>query len=192
MRAPRTRSHSAIRRLILAVWILIVLVAINICISLFSALFPLAIAKRVAASLPGAFSPESIVARDSFAGFSDWPLEKQIDKASVIAVARYEKDGDRYKAVISEILKKGPNVQFHYKVGDEYPQGGYYPEDGTSHGDGQIIFFTGSPTTMRYLCSFYGDRIAAFGDMPLDVLRKLISKEKVEPTGAADREDAAR
>ena len=187
MSAPRARSNSAIRRLTLAVWILIVLVAINIGVSLFSALFPLAIAKRLTASLPGSFSPEFIVTRDSNAGFSDWPLEKQIDKASVIAVARYEKDGGRYKAVISEILKKGPDTQFYYKVGDEYPQGGYYPKDGTSHGDGQIIFFTGSPATMRYSCSFYGDRILAFGDMPFDVLRNLISKKQVEQGGATDR-----
>jgi hypothetical protein len=177
MTAPQPTSDSAIRRLTLAIWILIVLVVINIGVSLFGALLPPAIAKRLTASLPESFAPEFTAIQDNYAGFSDWPLEKQIAEASVIAVAKYEKDGDRYKAVISEILKKGPDIKFYYKVGEEYAQGGYYPKEGTRYGDGQIIFYTGSPASMRYSCTFDGDRIAAFGDMPFETLRKMINEE---------------
>ncbi|NJK92950.1 MAG: hypothetical protein HC904_14705 [Blastochloris sp.] len=177
MNTSKDSTDSAIRRLTIAVWILSVLVAVNIVISSFSALFPPAITKRMALSLPGSFTPGFTQQQDDYKGFYDWPLEKQIDAASVIAVTKYEKDGDRYKAVISEILKQAPEVQFNYKVGDEYMGGGYYPKEGTSRGDGAIIFFTGSPSSMEYSCSFYGDRIAAFGDMPFEVLRKLINKQ---------------
>jgi len=177
MTTPQVTSDSAIRRLTIAIWILIALGVINIGVSIFAALFPPAIAKRLAASLPESLAQEFMSFHDNYAGFSDWPLEKQIAEASVIAVARYEKDGDRYKAIISEILKKGSDVQFYYKVGDEYTQGGHYLKERTRYGDGQIIFFTGSPASMRYSCSFDGDRIAAFGDMPFEVLRKLINKK---------------
>lgn len=176
MSTPQPNPDSAIRRLTVAVWILIALVIINICISLLGALFPLATAKRLAVSTPETFS-SSLAPLEEYNNFSDWPLKKQIENATVIAVIRYEKDGDRFKAIISEILKQDPNVDFHYKVGDEYSLAGFVPREGTTYGDGSIIFFTGTHALMRYGCDLFGDRIAAFGDMSLDVLKQLVNKK---------------
>ncbi len=176
---PTDSGAPPIRRLTIAVWVLSVLTIVNIGISLFGALFPPAVARRIRISLPeGPVTSSTTTYEDQYVGFHEWPLERQIQKASVIAIARYEKDNGRLKCVISEILKQAPDTKFYYKVGDEYRPSSVYPRDNASYGDGQIIFFTGSPAFMRYSCSFEGDRIGGLGDMPIDVLRETVRKEK--------------
>jgi hypothetical protein len=110
--------------------------------------------------------------------FHDLEIEDQIKYASVIAVAEYraEKDG-QMKAIITDVLKKDEGVDFYYQVGDEFENSSYYPEDHTLYGDGVVIFFTGSPATMRMSMSYTGERITGLGDMPLKLFR-----EKCEPT----------
>jgi hypothetical protein len=112
---------------------------------------------------------------NSYPDFYALPLEKQIAAASVIAIAKYEKDGDRTKCVISEVLKLAPGTKFHYNVGDEFRQCSHYSRAGEDRGDGQLMFFVGSPATFRYSSSFRGDRLSGLGDMPFDMLRKQIS-----------------
>jgi hypothetical protein len=65
---------------------------------------------------------------ESGPSFHELPVEEQIKRASVIALARFEPANDgRRKAVIAEILKQDPGTTFHYSVGDEYPDGSFYP-----------------------------------------------------------------
>jgi hypothetical protein len=110
--------------------------------------------------------------------FHELPIEDQIEQASVIAIARYEpaKDG-QMKAVLKEFLKKEEGTTFHYQIGDEYVRSSYYPKQGTSHGDGIVIFFEGSPATMRRTMTYSGDRIHTLGDMPLELFRDKCGKD---------------
>lgn len=111
--------------------------------------------------------------RESAVPFHELGLEDQIKNSSVIALAKYERDPDgKMKAIIKEFLKKEPNVTIYYKIGEEYPSSSYYPKDNTSYGDGVVIFFTGSPATMRMSMSYSGDRIRGLGDLPLELFRK--------------------
>jgi hypothetical protein len=105
--------------------------------------------------------------------FHELDLDEQIKQSSVIALAKYEpsKEGLR-KAVIKEFLKKDPNTIVHYKIGDEYAPSSYYPKVNTSYGDGIVIFFVGSPASMRMSMSYDGDRIGSLGDLPLELLRE--------------------
>ncbi len=104
--------------------------------------------------------------------FHELSIEEQIEKSSVIALARYEKSDDgKMKAVITEFLKKDPGVTIYYNIGDEYPGSSYYPNEGTVRGDGAIIFFTGSPASMRMAMTYTGNRIGALGDLPVELLR---------------------
>src|SRR5688572_12854691 len=103
-------AHS-IRRLTLAVWMLCVLVVIDICVSLYGTV-----------SLYGALLPSRALYEDQpwsvvgeLAGFHEWPLEEQIDKATVIAIARYDREDGKRKCVFSEILKQEPGTTFSYK-----------------------------------------------------------------------------
>jgi hypothetical protein len=109
--------------------------------------------------------------------FHSLPLEQQVEAASVIAISRYEKDGDRLKCVISEILKQSPGTKFYYKVGDEFRQCSFYPKLNEYSIDGQIIFFIGSPAQFKYSTSLNNERVTGLGDMPIDALRTLIKSQ---------------
>jgi hypothetical protein len=105
--------------------------------------------------------------------FHELELEDQIRRASIIALARYERDPDgKMKAIISEFLKKEPNVTIYYDIGDEYPSASYYPKVNTNYGDGMVMFFTGSPATMRMSMTYFGDRVHSLGDLPIELLRQ--------------------
>ncbi|HET7766381.1 MAG TPA: hypothetical protein VFK92_14940 [Burkholderiales bacterium] len=104
--------------------------------------------------------------------FHELGIDEQIKKSSVIALARYERAPDgRMRAIIREFLKKDPNVTIYYNVGDEYKSSSYYPSARKSYGDGIVIFFTGSPATMRMSMTYSGDRIGGLGDIPLELFR---------------------
>jgi hypothetical protein len=170
---PEHKTVIAIGKLTKAVWALVIVTALNL---LWNALYPTLIRPHllpVAESFTWQHADEQ-----KYNDFDQWPLQKQINTASVIALAKFQKQGDRYKCVISEILKRTPNTDFYYKVGDEFqfPGGNAGPQ--TQYGDGEVIFFTGSPATFRLSTTYNGDRISALGDIPLDRLRQLAK----EPT----------
>ena len=116
--------------------------------------------------IPSAHPPEQ-------PDFHKLPLEEQIKHASAIALARYEPSPDgKMKAVIREFLKNEPNTIIHYKVGDEYSSASFYPNKDRLHGDGVIIFFVGSPASMRMSITYSGDRIMGLADIPIELFRK--------------------
>ncbi len=104
--------------------------------------------------------------------FDELGVDEQIKQASAIALATYERAPDgRMKAIIKEFLKRKPGVAIHYNVGDEFPSVSLYPKENTSYGDGVVIFFTGSPATMRISLTYADGRITGLGDIPLKVFR---------------------
>ena len=105
--------------------------------------------------------------------FHELSIDEQIQQSSAIAVARYEPTGSgQVDAIITEFLKKDPTTSIYYNVGDKFPAASYTPKKNTNYGDGVVIFFTGSPASMRASMSFSGDRILGLGDLPLELLRK--------------------
>jgi len=124
------------------------------------------------------------VFRESGVPFHELKLEEQIKHASVIALAKYEPSPDgKMKAIIKEFLKKEPDVTVYYNIGDEYPFSSYYPKDNVNYGDGLVIFFTGSPATMKMSMSYSGDRIRSLGDLPLELLRKKCKEPNPKKSG---------
>jgi hypothetical protein len=171
-----TPSTAAIRKLTAAVWVLALALLVN-ALAIFGGYFvPALLAQRVAASFSlgnGDFSSP-----DEFNDFHAWPIEKQIQKASVIAVATYKNEDGKLKAVISSILKQAPNTHFYYKVGDEYAPESRYPRESATYGDGQVMFFTGSPAMMRYSVSYSAGRIGGLGDLPLDKFGDMVKEQE--------------
>ena len=165
----------AIRRLTIAVWAL-------------TAVFGVYVAMYLVAYLPFSFSGSSAPASSDTApsrpsrmsvdipDFHALPPEKQIEAASAIVIAKYEKEGDRNKCVMSEVLKLAPGTKLYYKVGDEFPHCSHDIKPNENRGDGQIMFFVGNPAQFRYSSSFSGDRLRAMGDMPIELLRKQIKE----------------
>jgi hypothetical protein len=41
-------------------------------------------------------------------------------------------------------------------------------------GEGDVVFLTGNPATMRMSTSYRNDRVGSFGDMPLAEFRRLV------------------
>ena len=100
--------------------------------------------------------------------------EQKIRAASVIALARHERSGETLRCVITEVLKQAPGTAFYYRVGDEFPHGNRQIRDNTDYGDGQILFFVGSPAEHCQSVAFSGDRLRWMGDMPVTQLREII------------------
>lgn len=124
-------------------------------------------------TVPSSVSTQNETFGDRALPFHELELEEQIREASVVALARYEPSTDgKVKAIIREFLKKDPDTIFYYDIGDEYESSSYYPKSNTSYGNGIIIFFTGSPATMRMSMTYSGDRIRGLGDLPVELLRK--------------------
>jgi hypothetical protein len=105
--------------------------------------------------------------------FSARPLKEKIHRASMIILTRRELEGDKHRAILSEILKQGPGVRFFYKVGDEYCIG--------CEGEGNLVFLTGNPAQMREAYSISDDRVGGLGDLTLGELRTLVLAEQSGP-----------
>ena len=116
-------------------------------------------------------SPQKLITPST--PFHELSVEDKIKASSVIALMRYEKSPDgKVKTIIKEFLKKDKDVTIYYNVGDEYKSPGYYPKSEKIYDDGVIVFFQGSPATMRFSTTYYGDRIAGLSDLPVELLRK--------------------
>jgi hypothetical protein len=176
--AASDRLERSVNRLSIAIWVLIILVAANLVIALLALFSPALLTKRTMAALPEQFASSESLRPDEYNSFHDWPVEKQIASASVIAIARWQKSDSTLKCFISEIVKQTPNTTFYYKVGDEFRQSNRRLENNTSYGDGEIMFFTGSPASFRFSTTLKDDRIIGMDDMPLTELRELIRKSK--------------
>jgi hypothetical protein len=143
-------------------------------------IYPSLIVSHFKQSQEGHFSSEKLPVNSSFSNsryevkpFHDLKIDQQIQRASVIALARFEPSDDgKMKAVLKEFLKKDPSIEFYYNIGDEHPDSSYYPKDDVGYGDGVVLFFTDSPATMRMSISYYGDRIRGLGDIPLELFRE--------------------
>ncbi|WP_298209567.1 hypothetical protein [Acidovorax sp.] len=130
-------------------------------------------------SLPGAPGATNEVRTELLPSLHDLPLEKQIERATVIVVTRFEDATDgRKKAVIAEILKHAPGTRFQYAVGDEYPSASYYPRDNVIRGDGTVVFFEGASADMRYSVSVQGERVSGLGDIPMKLFREKCNQSK--------------
>ena len=150
--AATDRATRKIKRLSVAVWILAILLCGTLLVSYV-----------VLRSVSTAVSE-----------FSHLSPAKQVQNSTVIALATYQKSGSTLKCVISEILKHAPHTEFYYKVGDEFRTGNHSATDGADYGDGQVLFFSGSPARLEIAVAVHGDRISGMGDMPISMLRELI------------------
>jgi hypothetical protein len=176
--ADEVASRRALRGLSIAVWALVIVLIVNVLLTLYREfLSPIYLPRfdAVPPRLSYRIDPSTI---DSLANFYDWPIEKQVQNASVIVLTTFKQDGQKLKSVVSEILKQQPGTTFNYQVGDEYARGSRYVRENTAYGDGEVIFFTGSPATMRYSSTYSGGRLLGMGDMPLQTLRKIIEEQK--------------
>lgn len=182
--ADSTPLIRAVRRLTISVWVLTGVMSLILALVLAGMVMsskvsiPEGRASIQSASIEKPERDAKVVQDDVFSQPGPIAFDKQIAAASVIAVGRYESDGERRKCVISEILKVEKDVVFTFKVGDEYSGCSYFPKAGESRGDGVVIFFTGKYPQMRVSSGLYDGRLAGLGNMPLELLRKQLNGER--------------
>lgn len=176
--ADEIKVARAIRRLTLAVWAVFLALMINAVALVWTNLLPNVIANHINAALLGEKSLMSHRPVDEFNGFSDWTVEKQIQSASVIAITTFKKDGGKLISIITAIPKQAAGNAFNYQIGDEYARGTRYERENMEYGDGEVIFFTGSPPMMRLSMTYANGRVTGLGDIPIAKLNELINASK--------------
>ena len=172
-------TAKAIRGLTVAIWALVFVFALSVAGRLLWGFLPYrqhsqAMPSNMSERSPGPSTDDGSF-NDPYQGFNQWPIEKQIASASAIVLTKHSINGGKLTSTVSEILKLKTGTTFYYKVGDEYSPSSRMIEKDTLYGDGEVIFFTGSPAEMRFSATYSGGRCRAIGDMPIDTLRKLIA-----------------
>jgi hypothetical protein len=172
----------SIRQLAVAVWAATIALVAVLVFWIISWVFPPPYISQFTGSAssfePGYDEPHvaptlGVVERSGETPFHELSVEQQIEQASMIALAEYEEGEDgRMRAIIREILKKEPGTVSYFDVGDEHGMHSFYDRDDRAHGDGVIIFFTGSPARMALSMTYRGERIGGLGDMPLALFRE--------------------
>jgi hypothetical protein len=107
------------------------------------------------------------------------PLDQLVARSTVVLLTSYQDDGDRWKAVVAEIVKRDPGVELHYSVGDEYPTLSFAKEKGVTCGEGQVVFMVGNPASMRRSYGFDRGRVGGLGDIQISKLREIAKGKKV-------------
>ena len=171
----RDENTAAIRRLTAAVWALVIVVGLNLATSVYRAFFFASVFPIHPGSMTSSVDYEG---HDPLGDFHSWPIEKQVQSASVIAFTTYKREDGKLKSIITSVPKLTPGVEFRYKVGDEYTPESRYPRENATYGEGEVMFFTGSPPLMRFSASYSEGRVAGLGDIPIQKLSEFISQEK--------------
>jgi hypothetical protein len=170
-------TQRSVERLTIVVWVLFIITIINTGLLAYVVLIPKYAGKEVNGSLSKTSVPESIQSELPYNDFFKWPVDKKISESSAILLTKYQKNGDRLTAVVSEILKKNPGVDLYYNVGDEIQGFHQKIEKDTVYGDGQVVFMTGSPASFRFSTTYEHGRITGMGDMPISLLREKIKAQ---------------
>ena len=139
-----------------------------------------------AAAGKGSDSRRSSASRDP----SEKTPEQTAAQAAVIITVNYTKDGDRYKATVSEILKNEQGSNFEYEVGDEYEPASFVPKENVRYGTGAVVFLPKNPYASGYSKVSILGTIPAFEDMTLEDFRRLVREQHADsaqtPAGATE------
>lgn len=106
--------------------------------------------------------------------FADWPLEKQLANATVVARADRRLVNGVQQAVISEVLKVKPGTEFKYKIGDHFAPADQRAQRDTEYGEGVLLMFTGQHATLQFMVAIYDGQLATGNEVSLADIRKLL------------------
>jgi hypothetical protein len=172
----------AIKLLTVAVWCLCAAVVGQVAYSAWAYTYSMRWTRQMASTSTTSVTSKRSKEFDSppiqWESLHDLPPEQMVAKASVILLTSYEDVGDRYKAVVAEVLKQDPGVELYYSVGDELPHLSFAKERGQTCGEGQVVFMTGNPASMSSSYGITNGRIGGLGDISLTTLREMVKKGK--------------
>lgn len=113
--------------------------------------------------------------------FHELSFEDKLKNASAVLVTRHEEtNSGKTIAIIEQIYLGSPDVKVYFKVGDEYPDGSFFPEENTRYGEGAVVLLVNSPADVRYSTSIYSGRISAHGNMPVETAISVFNSRNTE------------
>lgn len=96
--------------------------------------------------------------------------DEQLKKATAIALIRYSDSKDGSKIAFVEKIYTDKSIKLDLKPGDPYSNLRYYPrKDSFRERTGVLVLFRDSPPIEQSTLYLYDDRVAAYGDMPIDI-----------------------
>ena len=103
---------------------------------------------------------------------------EKISKISVLVLLRFEVGSDdRRMAIVDRVIAKDSSISAPYKVGDRVEKSDYYPEGkGYNNRNGVLLMYVDSPPKEIEGAFLYGDKLVAYGDMPLDIFLKKFNR----------------
>jgi len=116
--------------------------------------------------------------KEELSDFDRGFVESRVQSASVIALTKWERSRCTLRCVVTDILKQAPGSAFSYKVGDEISDLDEQVASNINYGDGQVLFYTGSPARLEQAATYCGDRIAGLGGIPISNLREIVGRSK--------------
>jgi hypothetical protein len=145
--AGLTSLVASVRRLTVAVWILVGLFAISFAApwAMFL-LTPHHDLHHETSQDPKVSSDEMSPSVEFDNDFSARPPSDQVRHATVILLTKYSSASVGTQETISEVVKRAPNIRFYYKVGDASPM----PNEpsaacGGCQAEGQVVLLQGNP-----------------------------------------------
>ena len=169
----------AVRRLTIAVWVVCGVVVVAFAAPWLGYL--LSRPSSEPTTIPGGASDLPLAEGSNIDNdFHARPVEEQVQRATAILLTQRREQNGRHVQVVTEVLKRAPNVRLYYGLGEEVPTLSHAvrPDcDADCEGEGQVVFMTGNPATMTLSMSFRNGRVGSLGDMPLTELRALAANK---------------
>jgi hypothetical protein len=108
--------------------------------------------------------------------FAKWPVERQVGSSTLILRTEWKLADGIYKCIIAEVIKRKGNGDLPYRVGEEYPIDNIQAREGMDVGDGELLFFTGSPPDWQYSSVIRGGRVVGMGGITVDTIRDIANR----------------
>jgi hypothetical protein len=101
-------------------------------------------------------------------------VTQQLRIASVVALTKWTKQNADDKAVLIEILKKRPAVNFSYQINDAVREANRPMRDGVDYGEGELLFFTGTPLRLSYSVAYADGKLRDNDRTSLEAVREVL------------------
>lgn len=93
--------------------------------------------------------------------FRSLGIREKILSSSAVAISEYRTTHDGHmQSVITNFCKKDQDVHVRYEVGDVFPPYEAFPKGYTHRGDGFIIYFRGSPSTVELATAYSNEHVS--------------------------------
>lgn len=173
-----------VRHLTIAVWALVLISALQT----FDSIIPFLLREfTVGQELSSSVSTSNHTPE----AWNGMPLEQKIKRASVIVITENRTHGGQIKAIVKEVRRLKPGVDFHYKIGDEYVGHEHEPFVNTQsntlqrdaavvffgpQGDGAVVFLSGLQPTRKETYHIHDGSIYIAGDSAKSLEKMPVSK----------------